>query len=404
MIGRLDTHQQQTRIAFLIWVALIIGFCINGMMTDWSRSVTSSYLEGAQFWLAGADLYTNSDTDLFGFLYLPHAALLWIPFSQLPEGMIDPVWRVFTIGIFGLGCWRMFRVAEALTGGPMILLMTILAVLPALSTMRNGQATLPMTGMMMLGAVSLLSRHWWRAAIWLTLAVAIKPPAIALLLVVWVIYPALWWRMAVTFCLMLLLPFLAQRPEYVLECYQGFFQKVANKTQPNQFAEGNTFFAADFATFVRFLGIELSDRMALLIRVLAGGVTLLLSWYALHRVGLVRGTLLVVAWGLTYIVLFNPGTENNGYATVAPAMAMLAVMTLETRRPLLGTLLALMPILITLNYETMKFITPDNTVWFCAAVSLVFMAYLMLLTIGIIRYPWRIPGDPAALKTAPDSR
>lgn len=399
-MARLDTHQAQDRIALLIWLGLIIGFCVHGILTDWGRSVTGSYLVAGQAWLSGGDPYTVGSTDLFGFLYLPHAAILWTPLSFLPEDVANALWRVFTIGLFGIGCWKLFKVAERLTGAPMILLMTILAVLPSLSTMRNGQSTLPMTGLMLLGSVAALHGRWWFAAIWMALAVAIKPPAIALVLVVWAIFPALWWRMAVTMGVMLLLPFLAQSPDYVLDCYRTFLGKLANKTRPNSFEEGAIFYAADFATFVRFVGIELSDRFALVIRVLAGLGVLALSWLSLRRMGPERGVPLIAALGCAYIVLFNPGTENNGYATVAPVMAMFAVMTLETRRPVLGGLLCALPVLVALNYETMKFITPDNTVWFCPAVTLVYLGYLTLLALGPVRYPWRTPEERAALRPA----
>jgi len=397
---KLDTHREQDRIALLIWIGLIIGFCVYGVLTDWGRSVTGSYLVAGQAWLSGDDPYTTGSTDLFGFLYLPHAAIIWTPLSLLPGDVADCLWRVFTIGVFAAGCWRVFKVAERLAGGPMILLMTILAVLPSLSAMRNGQSTLPMTGLLFLGSVAALRGRWWFAAIWMAIAVAIKPPAIALVLVVWAIFPALWWRMAVTMGVMLLLPFLAQSPEYVLECYRTFLGKLGNKTQPNSFEEGSIFYAADFATFVRFIGIDISDRFALVVRALAGLSVLALSWSATRRLGVDRGTLLVAALGCAYIVLFNPGTENNGYATVAPVMAMFAVMTLETGRRLPGAFLCTLPVLVALNYETMKFVTPGNTVWFCPAVTLVFLGYLTLLALGSIRYPWRTPSERRASRPA----
>lgn len=403
MIGKLNTRKQQTRIALLIWIIVTVSICVYGEVTGWSRSVTGAYAEGAQGWIDSVNVYAESESELHGFLYLPQAAMIWVPLAPLPTDLANIIWRVFAIGLFAFGAWRFYRVAEELAGGPMILLMTILTIPAALSTMRNGQSTLPMTGSMLLGSAALMSGHWWRGAIWLVIAIAFKPPAVALLLVAWVVYPALWWRVPIVLVGFVLLPFLAQRPTFVIDFYAGFLDKALNKVQPSLSGEADTFFAADIAALIRTIGVDLSERAALLIRAVAGLATLGLSGIALRRFGLTRGTLLVASWGLTYVVLFNPATENNSYAAIAPIMAIFAVMSMEAGRPWLGTALAALPILIAINYETTKHITPGHTEWLCAVVTILFFVYLTLVTIGTIRPPWRSGRDavPAEAEVDP---
>lgn len=311
MIGRLETREQQTRIALVIWITVTIGICIYGGMTDWSRSVTGAYATGGQAWVDGVNVFENSGSELHGFLYLPQSAMLWAPLTMLPGDIADPLWRVITIGLFAFGCWRFFRVAEARVEAPMILLMTALTIPAALSGMRNGQSTLPMTGTMLLGCASLMSGHWWRATAWLMLALVFKPLAIALVLVAWVVYPPMWWRMPLGLIAFLLTPFLAATPGYVVEFYGGFLAKAAAKTQPGLSEEADTFFAADISALIRFAGITLSEGVLLALRLAAAGATLGLSWWSLKRHGVIAGGLLTASWCLIWLVLFNPATENN---------------------------------------------------------------------------------------------
>ena len=60
----------------------------------------------------------------------------------------------------------------------------IVAIPLAWDCARNGQATLIMTGFMLLAVVDAAHSRWWRATLWLALSVAIKPLAIVLVLLI----------------------------------------------------------------------------------------------------------------------------------------------------------------------------------------------------------------------------
>jgi hypothetical protein len=62
------------------------------------------------------------------------------------------------------------------TGKELFPLMTLVAIPLAWDCARIGQATLIMTGFMLLAVVDAARSRWWLATLWLALSVAIKPP------------------------------------------------------------------------------------------------------------------------------------------------------------------------------------------------------------------------------------
>ena len=71
------------------------------------------------------------------------------------------VWRCFTIGVFAWGVRRLAGLAEASCHVPLFGLATAISIPLAWSSARNGQATLPMAGLMMIAIGHLSTAAWW---------------------------------------------------------------------------------------------------------------------------------------------------------------------------------------------------------------------------------------------------
>ncbi len=114
----------------------------------------------------------------------------------------------------------------------------------------------------------------------------------------------------------------------------------------------------------------------LLIRASAAVVTLGLGWLALHRWRARWGAILLLALAVTYLMLFNPRTENNSYSMLAPLVATFAAaMIVLERDGIEGGAL----VLIALGLGLANEITHGETHWFRPLLAAVFFVYLIML-------------------------
>src|SRR5262245_53502226 len=114
------TSSWSNRAAWTLWVIalLFIGVLILGGNR---RSVTPAYQDAAQHWLNSVPLYDDSGR---GFIYLPTAAVAYIPFAILPHAAGEFAWRVLTIGCYAWALWRACRLLKPNEGRELFLLAT----------------------------------------------------------------------------------------------------------------------------------------------------------------------------------------------------------------------------------------------------------------------------------------
>ena len=204
------------RIAWIGWGALwLITAAI--IASGSGRSVVPAYREGALSWVAGHLIYHHIGVG--GFTYLPQAAILFIPFSLFPVVTGEVVWRLADIMVFALGVFHFAEFAGKRSGKKLFPLMTLVTLPMAWDCARNGQATLALTGVMLLAVVDVAQQRWWRATLWLALGISIKPLMIVLVLLIMAIDRHMSWRIAVGLVVTALVPFLTQHPGYVIEQY-----------------------------------------------------------------------------------------------------------------------------------------------------------------------------------------
>lgn len=305
---------QQQRWAWGLWLAMAI-VVIAMVLVGKRGGVTGPYRAAASQWLAGGPLYNDDGT---GFLYLPSAAILFVPFALLPDAAADTLWRVLTIGTFAAGVWRLTQCSDAGTHARRFLLATLVAVPLSVSCGRNGQSTLLMGGLMMWAAADLATQRWSRSALWLSLAVAVKPLAIVMALLAFALVRPLRWRLAVGMLVLLAAPFLLQRPDYVVGQYReclDMFTVASHKGQARYWAQ--------LFGMLEVFGLAVPATSQTLLRASFALATLAAAWLAKDRMIRTQACVYLYALSASYLMLFNPRTENSSYALLGPAVGLL---------------------------------------------------------------------------------
>ena len=379
------TRPHDVRNAWLIWLGLVVGLCVMGVMRDFSRSVIPVFSSVADKWIDSRPLYGDG-VGIDGFLYLPHAAIMFVPFEWLQDPARSIAWILLGSGLFVWGLSRISRLAGRESGTELFPLATLIAIPVSIAAMRNGQMTTPMVGAMLLATVAMADRKWWWCVFWLCLSIAMKPLAVVLVLLALALNPPLWWRLPIGIVVLLVIPFGLNSFEYVLQCYQQCFSKMLRSSAP---AHARDF--ADIFAVPRLFGLEPPQMFMTLIRVVAAASTLGLCHLANRCFGRLRGAIFTGLLALIYILLFNPRTENNTYIAIAPVLGVLgASLFLVVRWNATGTLVVISALLIGFGFEIIRHLTPGHVSW----LSPLLTSWIGLLLVGFIafrRCPW-IPG------------
>lgn len=349
------TRPRDVRNAWILWafVLAVIAVVILGGNT---KTVTPAYRQGATSWLQGTDLYLYEGE---GFIYLPQAAAAFVPFALLPTAASEILWRCVTIGIFTAGLWRLAGLARREDGWQHFPLMTLVCVPMAWSSLRNGQSTIPMTGLMMLAAVDLADSRWWRATLWLSLGLIFKPLIIVFTLLALALHPPMRWRLLLGITGVLLFPFLLQSSDYVLAQYSACLEMLNTAN-----SVGNERYYAQVFGMFRAAGIEVPSAWQNAVRVVAAVATLGVCYLAKRRHSVVHAHLVLYSLAAIYLMLFNPRTENNTYSHLAPALAVMGSLALRSERRGLAAYCLGCAVAVLGSWEIGRLLVPpDQAVW-----------------------------------------
>jgi hypothetical protein len=361
------------RYAWTGWAVLFLATAAI-IMHDSSRSVIAVYRFGALQWIAGQRMYEMSGVG--GFTYLPQAAILYIPFALLPPLAGEVFWRLINIGVFAFGLRGFSRLAGGRPGPDLFPLMTLVAVPLVWDCARNGQATLVMTGFMLLAVANLGRERWWRSTLWLSLAVAVKPLAVVLLLLVGAGERRMSLRVAVGAVALALMPFLTQHPVYVAHQYAEFFRNTSVSSHVAVLEQGWT---TPF-TALHVAGIEVSERIQTVLRVAAALATLLLYGSARRRYDGAEAAVFAFSLAALYVILFSPRTENNTYAMLGPVIGVFLAEAVLTRgRSLEGVLLGGVTLVLIGSRKLEHLLTPRaETSWLGPLLAVCIACYLLV--------------------------
>ncbi len=313
-------------VAVALWVLPMLAIGTMVALRPTHRTVTiDSYHHAAGCWWTGQSLYIGPS----GMNYLPHFALLFSPIHALPLWLGEVLWRMIAALALAGGLWQLARGLFPSAPEKPFLWATLATMPLCLESLRNGNANAQFGGVVLLAVAASLGRRWWTAAALMALATAIKPLGIALLMLAPLVYTPLRGRLGVALLCLAAFPFLFGRPEYVWSQYRDSWANLqaCAVVAEHRFADINGIF--------RTFGTPLGPSVSKLARVIAGGLTAALWWLGALRLR-EREPLLVLwfyALATAYLMLFNPMTESNSYAILAPALGSWAAWFLFSPEP-----------------------------------------------------------------------
>jgi len=344
------------RWAWLLWAAFAaLVVVVKFDVAPSPGNVFNIYRETGFRWREGLDLYP---AELY-FNYFPSAALFFVPWTWLPFDIGGAIWRAANIGIFALGLWRFTSVTElpglASLARSAFLVASLFTIALCWSAARYGQITLMMAGLMMMAVADVQRGGVWRAAIFASVAVALKPHAMALLLVLSAIYPRLLWRALIVCAVLTLLPFLFQDPRYVFDQYAFIPEMLQTRSERT-----DRIFAHIF-DLLGSISLVTSNLQQALVRLISAIFVLFLCWRTVKRKPSPGVAFYLYAFTSCYILLLGAGIEPNTYAMMGPIIGLLAVCTWTAGRRSYFVTLCVMTA-ATLLSHTLSKAFPSHTV------------------------------------------
>lgn len=351
--------------AILIWV-VSMGFICAGLVSGFSRrSVTPEYHAAVQRWIAGQPLYGDLH-------YFPQFVFLFLPFHALPIPWGDVLWRLLSTGLLVWGLWRLLAFVDSQRTGRLFFFATLIVLTPSFDALRNGQANVIFAAFTVHAAVSLAQSKWGAASTWLLLALVAKPLGLVMILLAVLVYRNLIWRLAIGIALFLAFPFVFGRGWYVLWQYRESVRHLVDLSVITQ----NRF--ADLNGLLRKLGIGLTGRASQVVRVAAGLITALVWWLGARRLRQPEQACFLLALATTYLMLFNPMSEENSYVIILPVLTYYALrLLLVEGRRLLGWGLILGGLSMGVLPELLRRVIPDFGLWWRPIIMLIFSGILM---------------------------
>ena len=322
-----------------------------------------------------------------GYLYLPQAAILYTPYQLATKRVGEPLWRLTGLALLAMGLWRVACLMNPAERERLFLAATLLVIPSALSSARNGQVNLPLAGLMLLSVADISRARWNVTALWLLLAIMLKPISLAPALLAAACFAPLRLRLIGGFVLALAAAYLHPNTAFVTGEYHHFWQKFVLAGQP----ANNDF--SDFFGMLWHWRIHPAPVIISAVRGLAALLALVLSLHVMRRFRGDRGVQAfgVLLLGALYLMLFNPRTEENSYVILAGFSALLAARDLLVGDAHRGKWLTLFCLLLAV--ENYGFIYKLTRIWFKPLITTIFFGLLSLGNFSLLKS--RENGDKA---------
>jgi hypothetical protein len=320
------------RLAVVAWVALLLG--VGGRVAlsqPGAGSVVPIYLNAAERWAAGADLYAPAwPLDLFR--YPPWVAAAFVPLTWVSVKAASVLWLALSAGVFLVALAQSVRhgLPRPLSPGEAGAVFALAAPL-VLSSLNNGQTNLILAGFLLLGATAAARESGPAAGLWLALAAGVKlfPAAAALLIAAAFPRRVLPW-FALALAGLAAAPFVLADAEYVLAQHRGFRDLLGS--------DDRTF--ADFGRAPRDLFLVLrvwaeppSRGAYQAIQLATAAAMFGLVVLAARRVGDSRYvSTLGLSLGCVWMTVLGPASEAHTYTLLGPTAAAVAVLAFADRR------------------------------------------------------------------------
>jgi len=286
--------------------------------------VVPNYRHASTHWWAGENIY---DPGTHGFLYAPSFAVVFTLFNLIrPEILGEILWRAFGFGLFAFGLQSLSACslqpqdssASRLPHSTFFFLV-FLAVPASLASLNNGQTNLPLSACLVLTALALRGQRWAIAGSLLTVALLLKPIALAPWLLAFAVFTPVRRYLLAGILGLGILSFLHPSPEYAWQQQLGFFHKLSDSYTPENLR------VSDFMGALGKAGFGIAPGLEKGIRAVASLAALVYLLRTVRGHGMAAG-----AWGLwvasaLVFTIFNPRAETNGYVLISPLLAFAAI-------------------------------------------------------------------------------
>ena len=316
--SRSSSWQRWAAWGFLLLIFLAINADV--IRRPLKHTTMPTYRFASTQWWEGHDPYTQDNHA--GFLYFPQAAFLFTPFNAVPFYLGEILWRVATFGLFVYALVRLTKVflsRGASSSGKTFLILSLLAVPSSLASLRNAQFDLPLAALIVLAAMEIARSRWNASALWLSLAIALKPLAVVPLLLFGALYWKLIPRLIAGLLIVIAIPFLHWNPAFVAHEYVRCFETLVWAAKANEARY------SDLAALISHVGIYPPDWLKTMVRIIFAVIYFGLGFAATRRLNGVHAAWTVGALSADYLMLFNPRTETCSYVFLGPFIASLAL-------------------------------------------------------------------------------
>jgi hypothetical protein len=256
---------------------------------------------------------------------VPTFAVLFTPFNLIQPGILgEIIWRLFEFGLFGLGLWKLAGVLNAEHGqsqstSTVFLWMVLSAVPASLASINNGQTNLLLSAVLTLGVLALRDQKWRLAAFLLTLAVILKPIALAPFLLAFAVFGQTRRFLVSGAFLGIAIGFIHPDLNYSWHQATGFLHKLLGSYTPEHLRVSDLFGA------LQKWGIEIPSELEKASRAIASFAALGFVWSKAKRGGVSGGSWGIWVAAALVLTIFNPRVETNSYVIISPLLACAAV-------------------------------------------------------------------------------
>jgi hypothetical protein len=305
-----------------ILAAVFAGMALYLVFNPDRTGVVPNYRFASSHWWLGESMYPGGT---HGFLYAPTFAVLFTPFHLIQPAVLgEIVWRLFGVGLFGWGLWRLAAISNKKSSGrlefdPTFVLLVLLAVPASLAAINNGQTNLALSALLVLLCISIRDEKWNFAAACLTLALVLKPISLAPWLLAFAVFAPIRIPLLGGLAAVGILGLIHPDPAYALGQWIEFWEKLTHSYTPENLRVSDLFGMLEKAGFPNPLPFNSLSR------VVASGAALWFVFWKYRRGGPINGS-----WGLwvattLILTIFNPRAETNSYVLISPLLAFAAV-------------------------------------------------------------------------------
>lgn len=257
---------------------------------------------------------------LAGVSYWPSSVLMFIPLARFGE---TPAAAISFAIFAALLTWGAIALIRALLDDrPDAIwiagLLLAVNVWPGWYHFKHVQLQIPMIAAMMLATAALMRERYNLSALWLTIALILKPISLVMLLLTAATVPRMRVQLIVGILIAAALPFAFLHWHYLIEQYQDLGTKLWTVTTA---PPGEWIYQADFTTLLRAVGVVLPGKVSFAIRLLVALGTLLLACRVRNTGNHKAFAMALLLLSGLYITLFGPRNENVSYLAVTPAIS-----------------------------------------------------------------------------------